>query len=46
MEPGDLAYVLYTSGSTGRPKGVEVTHSNLAAFVASMTIAPGSGPTT
>ncbi|WP_371783797.1 amino acid adenylation domain-containing protein [Streptosporangium subroseum] len=41
VEPGDLAYVLYTSGSTGRPKGVEITHSNLAAFVASMTIAPG-----
>ncbi|MFC7642120.1 AMP-binding protein [Streptosporangium lutulentum] len=44
VEPGDLAYVLYTSGSTGRPKGVEITHANLAAFVASMTIAPGIRP--
>ncbi|SFI70394.1 amino acid adenylation domain-containing protein [Streptosporangium canum] len=44
VEPRDLAYVLYTSGSTGRPKGVEVTHANLAAFVASMTIAPGIRP--
>ncbi|GAA4231461.1 amino acid adenylation domain-containing protein [Streptosporangium album] len=44
VAPGDLAYVLYTSGSTGRPKGVEVTHANLAAFVASMTIAPGIRP--
>ncbi|WP_067134512.1 non-ribosomal peptide synthetase [Microtetraspora malaysiensis] len=41
VEPDGVAYVLYTSGSTGRPKGVEVTHANLAAFVASMTIAPG-----
>ncbi|GGO17066.1 hypothetical protein GCM10010116_34470 [Microbispora rosea subsp. aerata] len=40
-DPGDLAYVLYTSGSTGRPKGVEITHGNLAAFVASMTVTPG-----
>ncbi|MEV0197339.1 amino acid adenylation domain-containing protein [Nonomuraea sp. NPDC050691] len=39
--PGDLAYVLYTSGSTGRPKGVEVTHANLAAFVAAMRVTPG-----
>ncbi|MEU6408848.1 amino acid adenylation domain-containing protein [Microbispora sp. NPDC046933] len=44
VAPGDLAYVLYTSGSTGRPKGVEITHANLAAFVASMTITPGVGP--
>jgi amino acid adenylation domain-containing protein len=44
VEPGDLAYVLYTSGSTGRPKGVEITHANLAAFVASMTITPGIRP--
>ncbi|MEU4230734.1 amino acid adenylation domain-containing protein [Nonomuraea sp. NPDC026600] len=36
-----LAYVLYTSGSTGRPKGVEVTHANLAAFVAAMRVTPG-----
>jgi len=38
------AYVLYTSGSTGRPKGVEVTHGNLAAFVAAMRHRPGYGP--
>ncbi|MEU6742606.1 amino acid adenylation domain-containing protein [Streptosporangium sandarakinum] len=44
VEPGDLAYVLYTSGSTGRPKGVEVTHANLAAFTASMRLAPGIRP--
>ncbi|MGW5263809.1 amino acid adenylation domain-containing protein [Microbispora sp. NPDC004025] len=43
-DPGDLAYVLYTSGSTGRPKGVEITHANLAAFVASMTVTPGVRP--
>ncbi|MFC4061722.1 amino acid adenylation domain-containing protein [Planomonospora corallina] len=42
--PDGLAYVLYTSGSTGTPKGVEVTHANLAAFVASMRIAPGLRP--
>ncbi len=33
-DPGDLAYVIYTSGSTGRPKGVEITHANLAHFIA------------
>ncbi|MFD7416260.1 amino acid adenylation domain-containing protein [Kitasatospora purpeofusca] len=42
--PEGLAYVLYTSGSTGLPKGVEVTHANLAAFVAAMRIAPGVRP--
>ncbi|WP_028064018.1 non-ribosomal peptide synthetase [Solirubrobacter soli] len=39
--PTRLAYVLFTSGSTGRPKGVEVTHANLAAFVAGMLETPG-----
>ncbi|MFB7470717.1 amino acid adenylation domain-containing protein [Kitasatospora sp. NPDC056184] len=42
--PEGLAYVLYTSGSTGLPKGVEVTHANLAAFVAAMRITPGIRP--
>jgi amino acid adenylation domain-containing protein len=40
-DPHDTAYVLYTSGSTGRPKGVQVTHANLAAFVAAMSASPG-----
>ena len=34
---GDLAYVLYTSGSTGKPKGVQVLHSNVLAFLRSMS---------
>lgn len=42
--PEGLAYVLYTSGSSGRPKGVEVTHANLAAFVAGFVVTPGIGP--
>ncbi|TDD80406.1 non-ribosomal peptide synthetase [Actinomadura rubrisoli] len=40
----DLAYVLYTSGSTGRPKGVEITHGNLAAFVAGSLAVMELGP--
>ncbi len=32
----DVAYVLFTSGSTGTPKGVQVTHRNLANFLAAM----------
>ncbi len=44
LAPEGLAYVLYTSGSTGLPKGVEVTHANLAAFVAAMRITPGVRP--
>ncbi len=31
---GQLAYLIYTSGSTGQPKGVEITHGQLAAYVA------------
>ncbi|MBG0814337.1 non-ribosomal peptide synthetase [Planomonospora sp. ID82291] len=44
VRAGDLAYVLYTSGSTGTPKGVEVTHGNLAAYVAGLTSELGLGP--
>ena len=33
-DPADVAFVIYTSGSTGVPKGVEITHANLANFVA------------
>ncbi|MBG0819954.1 amino acid adenylation domain-containing protein [Planomonospora sp. ID91781] len=40
----DLAYVLHTSGSTGTPKGVEVTHGNLAAYVAGLVSELGLGP--
>ncbi|MFI7703441.1 amino acid adenylation domain-containing protein [Nonomuraea sp. NPDC049480] len=40
----DLAYVLYTSGSTGKPKGVEVTHGNLAAYVAGLVTELRLGP--
>lgn len=32
-----LAYLLYTSGSTGVPKGVQVAHSNVLAFLRSMS---------
>ena len=44
LDPERTAYVLFTSGSTGRPKGVEVSHANLAAFVAGMLREPGCGP--
>lgn len=33
----NLAYLLYTSGSTGVPKGVQVAHSNVIAFLRSMS---------
>ncbi|MFE9611848.1 amino acid adenylation domain-containing protein [Streptomyces sp. NPDC006012] len=40
-DPQQAAYVLFTSGSTGRPKAVQVTHANLAAFVAALSASPG-----
>ncbi|MEU2742360.1 amino acid adenylation domain-containing protein, partial [Streptomyces sp. NPDC007095] len=43
-DPQEVAYVLFTSGTTGRPKGVQVTHANLAAFVAALAAVPGMGP--
>ncbi|MFJ2819480.1 amino acid adenylation domain-containing protein, partial [Streptomyces sp. NPDC087294] len=43
-EPGRTAYVIYTSGSTGRPKGVLVTHTGVAALVASQRERLGVGP--
>ncbi|MEV0378543.1 amino acid adenylation domain-containing protein [Nonomuraea sp. NPDC050643] len=44
VEAADLAYVLHTSGSTGTPKGVEVTHGNLAAYVAGLVTELRLGP--
>ncbi|MGW0917230.1 amino acid adenylation domain-containing protein, partial [Streptomyces sp. NPDC002784] len=43
-DPGRAAYVIYTSGSTGRPKGVVVTHTGVAALVASQRERFGAGP--
>nr|UMM61371.1 Tsk10 [Streptomyces tasikensis] len=43
-EPGRAAYVIYTSGSTGRPKGVVVTHTGVAALLASQRERFAAGP--
>ncbi|MCM1975120.1 amino acid adenylation domain-containing protein [Streptomyces sp. G1] len=43
-DPARAAYVIYTSGSTGRPKGVVVTHTGVAALVASQRERLGAGP--
>ncbi len=37
ISPEHFAYLLYTSGSTGVPKGVPVAHSNVLAFLRSMS---------
>jgi len=35
--PQDIAYVIYTSGSTGKPKGVVVEHSQIFAYIKSVS---------
>jgi malonyl-CoA/methylmalonyl-CoA synthetase len=35
----DLAMICYTSGTTGKPKGAELTHGNLLAGAAAVTLA-------
>jgi acyl-CoA synthetase (AMP-forming)/AMP-acid ligase II/aryl carrier-like protein len=40
-KPSDLAFIQFSSGSTAKPKGVELTHGNLIASIASMSIAFG-----
>ncbi|KAL7083980.1 hypothetical protein ACP275_14G196900 [Erythranthe tilingii] len=37
-KPEDVATICYTSGTTGTPKGVVLTHGNLIASVAGMTL--------
>ncbi|KAM3290587.1 long chain acyl-CoA synthetase 6, peroxisomal isoform X1 [Capsicum chacoense] len=37
--PEDIATICYTSGTTGTPKGVVLSHANLVASVAGMTLA-------
>ncbi len=40
-KPSDLAFIQFSSGSTAKPKGIELTHANLIASIASMSIAFG-----
>lgn len=44
--PEDLCCIMYTSGSTGTPKGVPLTHKNVVAAVAgvSVVVQPYVGP--
>ena len=46
LTPAHPAYLIYTSGSTGRPKGVVVTHTGVAALVATqrerLKVGPGA----
>lgn len=37
-KPEDLACIMYTSGSTGKPKGVMLTHANLVATLAAISL--------
>ncbi|KAF8153442.1 long-chain-fatty-acid-CoA-ligase [Crassisporium funariophilum] len=39
--PDTLACIMYTSGSTGNPKGVCITHGNLIASIASVSLIYG-----
>ncbi|KAK3680398.1 long-chain fatty acid-CoA ligase [Vermiconidia calcicola] len=40
-KPEDLCCIMYTSGSTGAPKGVMLTHRNVIAAIAGVTVIVG-----
>lgn len=40
-KPSDLCTICYTSGTTGNPKGVMLTHENVVASVAAVTLQLG-----